>query len=102
VSLDLEFDAGQEALADAVARLCRDRLDDDAVRAAAGTFPREAWGALAELGVLEIGTPEGEGGALELQEPGDPAPPSLRRRRHSGAVPADGGPPPGRRGRLDP
>jgi hypothetical protein len=65
-SLDLDFDDGQQALADAVSQLCRDRCDDDAVRAAAGRFPREAWRELAALGVLEIGAPGGEGGALEL------------------------------------
>jgi len=65
-SLDLDFDDGQQALADAVAQLCRDRCDDDAVRAAAHAFPAAPWRELAALGVLEIGTPEGEGGALEL------------------------------------
>ena len=66
MSLDLDLDEGQQALFDAVARLCRDRCDDDAVRALSGRFPREPWRALAELGVLGIGTPEGEGGALEM------------------------------------
>jgi alkylation response protein AidB-like acyl-CoA dehydrogenase len=65
-SLDLDFDDGQQALADAIARLCRDHCDDDAVRAAAGAFPETLWRELAALGVLEIGAPEGEGGALEL------------------------------------
>jgi len=66
VSLDLDFDDGQQALADAVAQFCRDRCDDDAVRAQAGALPQAAWRELAGLGVLGIGVPEGEGGALEL------------------------------------
>jgi hypothetical protein len=65
-SLDLAFDDAQQALQEAVAQMCRARCGDDAVRALAGRFPREPWRALAELGVLGIGTPEGEGGALEL------------------------------------
>jgi alkylation response protein AidB-like acyl-CoA dehydrogenase len=64
--LDLAWDDGQQALCDAVAQLCRERCDDERVRALSGSLPREPWRALAELGVLGIGTPEGEGGALEL------------------------------------
>lgn len=66
MSPDLALDDGQQALADALAAFCRDRCDDAAVRAAAGTFPEALWRELAGLGVLQIGTPEGEGGALEL------------------------------------
>ena len=64
--LDLGLDDAQQALHDAVAQLCRERCGNDVVRALAGSFPHEPWRALAELGVLGIGTPEGEGGALEL------------------------------------
>jgi len=66
VSLDLAFDDGQQALRDALGQLCRDHCDDDVVRAASERFPHALWRELATLGVLEIGTPEGEGGALEL------------------------------------
>jgi len=65
-SLDLDFDDAQQALADAVAQLCRDRWGRDVVRAGADRFPHALWRELAALGVLEIGTAEGEGGALEL------------------------------------
>jgi alkylation response protein AidB-like acyl-CoA dehydrogenase len=65
VSLDLAFDDGQQAIADAVASFCADHCDDDVVKAAAGTLPRELWLALAELGVLGVLTPDGGGGALE-------------------------------------
>ena len=66
VSLDLDFDVGQQALADALARLCRDRGADDALGVPMGCFPETLWREIAELGVLAIGTAEGEGGALEL------------------------------------
>ena len=63
LDLDLELDDAQQALADAVAALCRDHCDDAVVRATDG-LPRESWRALAALGVFEIGA--GEGGALEM------------------------------------
>ncbi len=66
MSLDLAFDDGQQAIADSVAHFCADRCDDDTVKAAAGTLPRDLWCALAELGVLGVLTPEGGGGALEV------------------------------------
>jgi alkylation response protein AidB-like acyl-CoA dehydrogenase len=66
LSLDLEFDDVQQAIGDAVAQLCRERCTDAVVRASAGAFPRELWGELAELGVLALCTPEGDGGPLEL------------------------------------
>lgn len=62
--IDLAFDDGQQALFDATAALCRDRCDDALVRA--DGLPREAWRALAALGVFDIGTSEGAGGAVEL------------------------------------
>jgi alkylation response protein AidB-like acyl-CoA dehydrogenase len=65
VSLDLAFDDGQLAIADAVAHFCAERFDDEAVRAATGTLPKTAWKALAELGVLGVLTPGVEGGLLE-------------------------------------
>ena len=66
MSIDLAFDDGQEAIAQAVAQLCADVCDEDTVKAATGRFPRELWSQLAELGMLAIATPEGEGGALEM------------------------------------
>jgi hypothetical protein len=66
VSLDLAFDDVQEAIADAVTQMCRARWSDAALRAARREFPRELWRELAELGVLALCTPEGEGGPLEL------------------------------------
>ncbi len=62
---DLAFDPGQQAIADAVARFCADRFDDDAVKQSTGAVPRDAWQELAGLGVLGVLTPEGEGGLLE-------------------------------------
>jgi alkylation response protein AidB-like acyl-CoA dehydrogenase len=63
---DLEWDATQRALADAVAAWCADHCTPAVLRACDGCFPREPWKGLAELGVLALGSAEGEGGALEL------------------------------------
>ncbi len=66
MSLDLELDDAGRAIADAVAAFARDRCPEQAIRAGAGSFAREPWQALAELGILALATPEGDGGALEL------------------------------------
>jgi alkylation response protein AidB-like acyl-CoA dehydrogenase len=66
LSLDLAYDEGQLAIGDALEQFCADRADDEAVKAAAGSFPEAMWRELAELGVLAAATPEGEGGALEV------------------------------------
>jgi len=66
MSLDLAFEVEQTAIADALGQFCADRCDADAVRASAGRFPTALWRELAELGVLAAGTPDGEGGALEI------------------------------------
>ncbi|MEE9608971.1 MAG: acyl-CoA dehydrogenase [Myxococcota bacterium] len=66
MSVDLAFDDAQQAIADAIGQFCRDRCSDEVVKAQAGKFPSELWRDLAELGVLALVTPEGEGGALEL------------------------------------
>jgi hypothetical protein len=65
VSLDLELDDGQRAVADAVTAFCRERCPDEVVRESAGSLPRGLWKELADLGVLALCTPEGDGGALE-------------------------------------
>jgi alkylation response protein AidB-like acyl-CoA dehydrogenase len=64
--LDLGFDDAQQAIFTAASQLCRDRCGDEAVRAASGKLPSELWKAMAQLGVLAIATPDGEGGACEL------------------------------------
>ena len=64
--LDLGLDETQQAIADAVASFCRDQCTDEAVRASEGRFPAELWKGLADLGVLALATPEGEGGPVEL------------------------------------
>jgi len=69
VSLDLELDDAQRALAEALGAFCRDRCPDERLRREAGTFPTALWRELAELGVLGLAAPdaaEGEGGPLEL------------------------------------
>jgi hypothetical protein len=60
LSLDLAFDDAQQAVHDAVARFCA-----DAGPLASEPFPHAHWRALAELGVLALATPEGDGGAVE-------------------------------------
>ncbi len=66
VGLDLAFDDAQQAIHDAVSQFCRDQCSDAVVKAACDRFPSGLWKSLAELGVLAIATPEGEGGASEL------------------------------------
>jgi len=80
--LDLGLDGAQQAVADSVAQLCRDRCSDAVVRAAAGRFPAELWRALAELGVLALATADGEGGAVEVAA----AMESLGRAAHPGPL----------------
>ncbi len=66
MSLDLELDDVQQAVAASVAQFCADACSDAALKALAGRFPESHWKGLAELGVLALATPEGEGGAREL------------------------------------
>lgn len=58
--IDLAPDDGQQAIHDALARFCNERLVEGAV------FTRALWQELAGLGVLALATPEGEGGAAEI------------------------------------
>ena len=64
--MDLAFDDIGQAVGTAVSQVCRERASDAVLRAQAGSFPRELWSELAELGVLALCTAEGEGGPLEL------------------------------------
>jgi alkylation response protein AidB-like acyl-CoA dehydrogenase len=66
LSLDLTLDDAEQAIADAVAKFCAERCPESVVRETAGTLPRALWRELAELGVLALATPEGDGGAREL------------------------------------
>lgn len=66
MSLDLSFDDAQQSIHDAVAQFCRERCPDAVVKASAGVFPAALWKELADLGVLALVTPEGEGRAVEL------------------------------------
>ena len=66
MTLDLDWDDGQQAIAGSVAAFCAERFDDEAGRQLAGEFPAALWRALAELGVFGVAAPEGEGGASEL------------------------------------
>jgi alkylation response protein AidB-like acyl-CoA dehydrogenase len=62
----MAFDDGQQAIADALAHFCADRCDDDTVKELAGQGPGALWQELAQLGVLAAGSPDEEGGALEV------------------------------------
>jgi alkylation response protein AidB-like acyl-CoA dehydrogenase len=66
LSLDLALDDAEQAIADAIAKFCAERCPEAIVRETAGTLPRSLWHELAELGVLALATPEGDGGAREL------------------------------------
>ena len=66
MSLDLAFDDAQQAIVDAMTQFCRDRCPDSVIKNATGKFPESLWRELADLGVLALVTPEGEGGAMEM------------------------------------
>jgi alkylation response protein AidB-like acyl-CoA dehydrogenase len=66
MSLDLSFDDAQAGIAATLSQFCKERCPTDAVKAWAGSFPEALWRDLAELGVLALATPEGEGGACEV------------------------------------
>ncbi len=66
MGLDLDFDDAQQAIHASTSQLCRDRCSEGVVKAASGTFAFGLWKAMAELGVLALATPDGEGGACEL------------------------------------
>lgn len=66
MSLDLEYDDAQRAIAASVAQFCRDHAPDEVLRASAGKLPAELWRGLAALGVLGLGAPDEESGALEV------------------------------------
>ncbi len=65
MSADFAFDEAQLAVAEAVARYCREE-GAEAIARAEGPLPRAFWRGLAELGVLGLAAPGGEGGAVEL------------------------------------
>jgi len=56
LSVDLEWEELQTAIADSVASYCSDRCDEQAARAAFDEFPRDLWKGLADLGVLALGS----------------------------------------------
>lgn len=63
---DLAFDDSQQAIADALTQFAAERCPDEEVKALENRFPAELWRELAELGVLALLTPDGDGGAVEL------------------------------------
>lgn len=66
MSVDLDFDPGQQALVDAVGQFCAQRWTEADARADGPDFTRARWSELAELGVLAVGSPDEEGGAVEI------------------------------------
>ena len=66
MSLDLELDDAQQALAGAVEAFCREVGAEALARRSDAILPREVWRGLGALGVLACATPEGDGGACEL------------------------------------
>ena len=70
MTLDLEFDEDDAALASSVKRYCADRCSPDA-DARLGlqsntSWPNDLWRGFADLGVLALATPEGGGGATSI------------------------------------
>jgi len=62
----MDFDDVQRAIGDAIEQFCREHCGDTQVKAWWGQLPRDAWHQVANLGVLALATPEGEGGPLEM------------------------------------
>jgi alkylation response protein AidB-like acyl-CoA dehydrogenase len=66
VSIDLAFDDAQESIATALSQFCAQHCDAETVKSLVGKFPNALWRKLADLGVLAVATPEGDGGSREL------------------------------------
>lgn len=66
LTVDLLFDDAQQAIADGIGQFCRDRYPAEAAKQPAESLPRALWSELAELGVLALATPEGDGDAIEM------------------------------------
>jgi alkylation response protein AidB-like acyl-CoA dehydrogenase len=66
VSLDLEFDDAQQAMAAAVAQFSRDRYDPLQAVNPRASFSRVLWHELAALDVFGLAAPGGGGGAIEV------------------------------------
>ncbi len=64
--VDLAFDDAQQAIADGIGQFCRDRFPEEAAKQPLESLPRALWSELAELGVLALATPEGDGEAVEM------------------------------------
>lgn len=64
VTLDLELEDQQAALAESVRRFCERHCTDEVVRAP--RVPDDLWKGLADLGLFLLATPEGGGGTLEI------------------------------------
>ena len=66
MSIDLAFNDEQEGIATALTQFCEQQCDPETVKALAGKFSDALWRELADLGVLAVATPEGDGGPGEL------------------------------------
>ena len=66
MTIDLAFDDADLAIVDQLERFCADHFSDEVLRTGEPDFDRERWLALAELGVLWLGVPGGEGGARQV------------------------------------
>lgn len=64
MSLDLDLEDQQAALAESVRRFCSHHCTDEVIRAPG--MPDDLWKGLADLGLFLLATPEGGGGALEV------------------------------------
>jgi len=66
MSIDVAYDDLQAAISKTVSHFCVHKCDADTVKGLAGKFPDALWHEIADLGVLAIATPEGDGGPGEL------------------------------------
>ncbi len=67
----LEHDDERLVVRDAVAEFCRRRWPMECARSARGGFQPDLWRELGALGVLALGTPEGEGGLRDAAAAGE-------------------------------
>jgi alkylation response protein AidB-like acyl-CoA dehydrogenase len=66
LTVDLGFDDAQQAIADGIGQFCRDRFPEETAKRPIESLSRSLWSELAELGVLALATPEGDGEAVEM------------------------------------
>ena len=66
MTLDLDYDEGASAVADAVSRFCADRCSDAVARGTEDVFPHDLWSDFCELGIFAAAGRGEDASVLEL------------------------------------